>query len=92
MTDAEDLVAVLHAFGDPVRLRIVRQLADSPTGEVSCGEIDVPVTKSTASYHFRILVNAGVMAEREEGRRKYLRLRRDELDERIPGLLDAVLR
>ena len=92
MTHTEELIAALHAFGDPVRLRIVKQLASSATGEVSCGEIDVPVTKSTASYHFRILVSAGVMTEREEGRRKYLTLRRDDLDQRFPGLLDAVLR
>jgi len=92
MAHTEDLVAVLHAIGDPVRLGIVRQLADSATGEVSCGQVDVPVARSTASYHFRVLVSAGVMAEREDGRRKYLRLRRSELDEQFPGLLDAVLR
>jgi hypothetical protein len=32
-----------------------------------------------------------VLAEREEGTRKYLRLRRDELDRRFPGLMDSVL-
>jgi hypothetical protein len=32
-----------------------------------------------------------VIAERSQGTRKYLHLRRDELDQRFPGLIDSVL-
>ncbi|KWX20046.1 hypothetical protein AFM11_32250 [Mycolicibacterium wolinskyi] len=84
-------MTVLQALADPVRVEIVRQLA-AGTGEVTCGEVEVPVAKSTASHHIRTLVVAGVIAEREDGRRKYLRLRRTELDKRFPGLIEAVLR
>jgi DNA-binding transcriptional ArsR family regulator len=84
---------VLQALADPVRLEIVRQLAGCPdAGELSCGQISIPVTKSTASHHIKTLFEAGIVAEREEGRRKYLHLRRDELEARFPGLLDSVLR
>jgi DNA-binding transcriptional ArsR family regulator len=84
---------VLQALADPVRLEIVRQLAACPAdGELRCGEISIPVTKSTASHHFKALFDAGIVAEREEGRRKYLQLRRDELEAQFPGLLDSVLR
>lgn len=89
-----DVVTVLQALADPVRLEIVRQLADcecSATGELSCGQIELPVGKSTASHHLKALCGAGITTEREEGTRKYIRLRRDELDQRFPGLLDAVL-
>ena len=34
---------------------------------------------------------AGIITERGEGTRKFVRLRRDELDNRFPGLLDLVL-
>ena len=34
---------------------------------------------------------AGVITERGEGTRKFVRLRRDELNDRFPGLLDLVL-
>ena len=90
---AVDLVTVLHALADPVRLEIVRQLAGCGTiGELSCGQIEVPVTKSTASHHLKTLSSAGITLEREVGTAKFIRLRRAELDSRFPGLLDSVLR
>ena len=88
-----DGVTVLQALSDPVRLEIVRQLAGcGDSGELRCGGIRVPVTKSTASHHFKTLLAAVIIAEREEGRSKYFHLRRAELDERFPGLIDSVLR
>lgn len=84
------VVAVLQALADPVRLEIVRQLA---CGEaMPCGHIRLDVTKSTASHHFKTLRLAGVIAQRGEGTRRNTWLRREELDERFPGLLEAVLR
>jgi DNA-binding transcriptional ArsR family regulator len=89
-----DVVTVLQALADPVRLEIVRQLADcecSGAGELSCGQIELPVGKSTASHHLKALSAAGITTEREEGTRKYIRLRREELDRRFPGLVELVL-
>ena len=60
-------------------------------GELSCGQIEVPVTKSTASHHLKTLSCAGITSEREEGTRKYVRLRTAELEERFPGLIASVL-
>jgi DNA-binding transcriptional ArsR family regulator len=87
-----DIATVLHALSDPVRLEIVRQVAgcEAP-GELTCGELELPVAKSTGSHHLKILSSAGVIAEREEGTRKHLRLRREDLDRRFPGLIDSVL-
>ncbi len=90
---SSDVTAVLHSLSDPVRLDIVRQLAEQPEGgELSCGQLDVPVGKSTCSHHLKNLACAGVTAEREEGTRKYIRLQREELEARYPGLIDSVLR
>ena len=87
------VVKVLEALADPVRLAIVRQLAGcGATGELACGQIELPVTKSTASHHLKTLTTAGITAEREAGTRKFIRLRRDELDERFPGLIESVLK
>lgn len=86
-------MTVLQALSDRVRLEIVRQLADAPEpGELSCGQLEIPVTKATCSHHLKTLASAGITAEREEGTRKYLRLRRAELDRRFPGLIESVLR
>jgi len=88
-----DVVTVLQALSDPVRLEIVRQLAGCAAGgELTCGQIELPVSKSTTSHHLKALSSAGLIAEREVGTRKYLRLRRAELEERFPGLIDSVLR
>ena len=84
---------IIQALADPVRLEIVRQLAGCPSeGELTCGSVMLPVSKSTASHHFKALLDAGVIAERSQGTRKYLHLRRDELDRQFPNLIDSVLR
>jgi DNA-binding transcriptional ArsR family regulator len=88
-TDAP-LVEVLAALADPVRLEIVRVLA-AAEGELACGQITVPVGKSTMSHHIKVLRDAGVVETREEGTRRYQRLRLRELDERFPGLLRSVI-
>jgi DNA-binding transcriptional ArsR family regulator len=87
--DELELAAVLHALSDPVRLRIVAELARG--GDRTCGSIELPVTKSTCTHHFRVLREAGVIQQRAEGTTRINRLRRDDLDTRFPGLLDTVL-
>jgi DNA-binding transcriptional ArsR family regulator len=84
-----ELPAVLHALSDPVRLSIVAALAAG--GERTCKSFALPVTKSTCTHHFRVLREAGVIRQRLEGTTRLNSLRREELDARFPGLLDAVL-
>jgi len=84
-----DLSAVLQALADPVRRSIIERLARE--GEVPCGGFGLTISKSTRTYHFRILREAGLIEQREEGNRKLNTLRRDEIDARFPGLLEAVL-
>ncbi|MDX6673268.1 MAG: hypothetical protein QOH11_686, partial [Solirubrobacteraceae bacterium] len=85
-----DLPGVLHALSDPQRLRIVRTLADEPAPR-RCGSFNLDVTKSTLTHHFRVLREAGVIEQRVEGTARLNSLRREDLDQRFPGLLDAVL-
>lgn len=84
-----DLTTVLQALGDPVRLTIVRTLADG--GERACGSVELGVSKATRSHHFKVLREAGVTHTRVEGTHRHVSLRRDDLEHRFPGLLDAVL-
>jgi len=85
-----ELGAVLHALSDPVRLKIVAALARGD-GDHTCGSFDVPVTKSTCTHHFRILREAGVIHQRQEGTSRLNTLRRDDLEARFPGLLAKIL-
>ena len=88
---AVDVLTVLQALSDPVRLEIVRQLAScGDDAGLMCGQFDLPVSKSTGSHHLKTLHLAGVTAERQQGVCKYISLRRAELDERFPGLIDSV--
>ncbi len=83
-----ELVDVLAALGHPVRAQIVRTLADGE--EQACGDIISGVPKSTLTSHWRILRESGVTFQRNQGRNLLVRLRRDDLDARFPGLLDLV--
>ena len=83
---------ILYALGDPLRLRIVGQLA-ADNEALTCGDLHVvqEVAKSTGSHQFKVLREAGVIRMVPQGRRILVALRRAELDQRFPGLLDAVL-
>jgi DNA-binding transcriptional ArsR family regulator len=84
------LVGVLHALADPTRLTIVRTLLADP--ERACGTFPVTVAPSTLSHHFKVLREAGVIHQREQGNRRWTTLRRSDLDARFPGLVDTVFR
>lgn len=85
------LEGVLHALSDPVRLQMVRALATA--GEpCRCGSIALPVSKSTATHHWRVLRENGIVRQVEHGTAKLTELRRDDLDGRFPGLIDLALR
>jgi DNA-binding transcriptional ArsR family regulator len=85
-----ELSAVLHALSDPVRLKMVRYLAEAPE-ERSCRSFDVPVTKSTCTHHFKVLREAGIIHQRQEGTSRLNALREDDLEARFPGLLRTIL-
>jgi DNA-binding transcriptional ArsR family regulator len=89
--EAIDLATVMRTLGDPLRLEIVRLLAD---GERGCGELSeaLGIPASTGSYHLRLLREAGVTRTRADGTHRVIGLRRDDLDERFPGLLDVLTR
>jgi DNA-binding transcriptional ArsR family regulator len=84
------LQQVLEALVDPVRRSIVTQLCDAPA-DLRCGAFDLPVSNSTATHHFRVLREAGLIRQYYVGTSRMNALRRDEIDEVFPGLLDAVV-
>ena len=87
------LPRVLAALADPHRLAAVRFVARH--GESCCSEIiqqaGLAMTKSTFSHHLRILREAGVLTKRIQGTKGYTTLRKDDLDRRFPGLIDAII-
>jgi DNA-binding transcriptional ArsR family regulator len=82
---------VLHCLGDPIRLEIVRRLADGE--ERPCSDFHGlgAVTLPTLSHHLRALREAGLTHTRVEGKHRWIRLRSEDLARRFPGVLDAIV-
>lgn len=88
--EAISLTTVLYALSDPIRLRIVRNLAKGE--EEACAAFGINIPKSSLSHHFRVLRESGITRTRIEGTHRLVSLRREDLDALFPGLFDAVLR
>jgi DNA-binding transcriptional ArsR family regulator len=90
-----ELGTVLSALADPLRRGIIVDLVHGegvgPDGERACRSFALPVAKSTRTYHWRILREAGLIRQRDAGNGTFVRLRRDEFGERFPGLLDLIV-
>lgn len=84
------LDAVLSALADPVRRRIVVQLANG-CHDQACIAFELPVGRSTATHHFRVLRLAGIIEQRYQGTAILNTLRTACLEERFPGLLPAIV-
>jgi DNA-binding transcriptional ArsR family regulator len=89
LRDEISLSKVLHALSDPVRMEIVFKIARA--GQVACGAFDIPMPKSTLSHHFKVLRESGVVVCRREGTVLINSVRFDDLEERFPGVVSAII-
>lgn len=89
MEDVE-LVEVLRALGDPVRLQIFARLTEER--ELTCGPLaqDLGLPKSTLSHHLKILRECGITVTIPDGVHRRVRLRTDELEDRFAGLVQLL--
>ena len=78
-----NVLTVFEALGHPLRLRMVEMMA--AVDELACTtlEAELPISKSTISYHVKILSEAGFIDVRRDGRWFNYRLRREELRDRL---------
>ena len=84
------LDTVLAALADPIRREIITQLSTGHNDQ-ACIAFELPVSKSTSTHHFRVLREAGLITQRYEGTAILNTLRREDMQARFPGLLDAVI-
>ncbi|MBA1433899.1 ArsR/SmtB family transcription factor [Bombilactobacillus bombi] len=91
LTKDEIRVQVFKALADEARLTIVRIL-NSQDKEWSCGEIgeSLDINKSTVSYHFKILREAGLTTTRKSGQNRFVYLNRNFIEEILPGFLETL--
>src|ERR1700761_7548316 len=91
--DEITLAGVLAALADPKRLRIVRSLY-AKDDCMSCTEATPcpDMAKSTLSNHFRILREAGLVRTIKQGVEHRNTVRKDDINDRFPGLLKTILK
>ena len=87
-----ELGKVLAALADDSRRRMVAELAADPKDqERACGSFDLPVKKATRTHHFRVLREAGLVAQRDHGNGSTLTLLRKDIEQHYPGLLQLLV-
>jgi len=81
---------IFSALSEPVRIEIVGMIA--ATDELACTVLDdtLPISKSTISYHIKILYHAGLISVRKEGRYYFYKLRREVFDQYVDGFLERL--
>ncbi|MGZ2361965.1 ArsR family transcriptional regulator [Streptomyces sp. 372A] len=86
-----DLLTVLKALSDPLRYRVIATLVrQSEDTERTCTSFGLPVSKSTRTHHFRILREAGLIRQVDRGNSRSAQLRRQDIEDRFPGLLRLI--
>ncbi|CAL9338277.1 hypothetical protein SUDANB120_00214 [Streptomyces sp. enrichment culture] len=86
-----ELGRVLAALADPLRRTVVRELATAPDGTArTCASFALPVSKATLTHHFRVLREAGLIRQVDRGNSRMATLRRADVEQRFPGLLDLL--
>ena len=70
----------LHALGDPTRRSVLEELRGGPraVGEIAAR---LPVSRPAVSQHLRVLKEAGLVTERQNGTRRLYRVDPDGLAE-----------
>lgn len=85
------LGVVLSALADNSRRRVIAELArGADDAERACGSFDLPMAKATKTHHFKVLREAGLISQRNHGNGSAVTLRRDEIEQDLPGLLDLL--
>jgi len=79
---------LLNALRDPTRRRILTRLEE---GEHPCFALADLGSKTSLSYHFAILKQAGLTRSRRAGTSLLLSVRREEIEAAFPGLLKVIL-
>lgn len=74
-------IMVFKALSDSVRLQIIQYLKYA-NHEVTCGEVGsaINISKTSGSYHFKLLQSAKLITTRKEAREKYVTLNRQTID------------
>jgi DNA-binding transcriptional ArsR family regulator len=92
----EDLANVMRALGHPVRLSILRILAEKQANNCCCTDVTqcLPLAQSTVSQHIKVLLDAGLVVREAKGTRNCYKLHGERLrsfGSATSGLFDTLI-
>jgi len=79
-SDAEELVVMLKALADPVRLKLMNLIAQA--GEACACDLPAALERSqpTVSHHLKVLVEAGLLEREKRGKWAWFTVRGDQVE------------
>ncbi|HVY52432.1 MAG TPA: metalloregulator ArsR/SmtB family transcription factor [Devosia sp.] len=91
----EEFADVMRALGHPVRLSILRILAEKAQNECCCTDVTecLPLAQSTVSQHIKVLLDAGLVERNPKGTRNCYSLnaaRLEALNASFSGLFSGL--
>jgi ArsR family transcriptional regulator len=78
--DPTSVAQWFHALSDEARVRIVELLSHKERCVCELEQV-LGIAQSRLSFHLKVLKDAGLLADRREGRWMYYNLQRDTLDQ-----------
>ena len=77
----EDFADAMRALGHPVRLSILRILAEKAQNDCCCTDVTecLPLAQSTVSQHIKVLLDAGLVERSPKGTRNCYSLNSERL-------------
>ena len=78
----DDFADAMRALGHPVRLSILRILAEKQQNECCCTDVTecLPLAQSTVSQHIKVLLDAGLVERNSRGTRNCYSLNNARLE------------
>jgi ArsR family transcriptional regulator, arsenate/arsenite/antimonite-responsive transcriptional repressor len=78
----DDFADAMRALGHPVRLSILRILAEKAQNACCCTDVTecLPLAQSTVSQHIKVLLDAGLVVRQPQGTRNCYSLNTDRLE------------
>lgn len=91
MKDNNKTIAIFKALADPIRIKIIKYLKNA-NKELTCGEIGnvLKISKTSGSYHFKILEAANLITTRKESREKYVKLNIETINYYVTDFFDSL--
>ena len=91
----DDLANVMRALGLPVRINILRILANQSQSECCCTDVTqcLSLAQSTVSQHLKVLMDAGLVERHARGTRNCYSVRSERLvalDRACSGLFNGL--